>query len=112
MLTFDIVIVFFSVSRRQTTGVFPASYENVIAVGATDINNNAASFTNFGPDTDVFGGGVSVWSAGSSFSSRCPGGGNNCIVAMSGTSMSCPIVAGQATRVTHVNNNVRFLFFG
>ena len=38
---------------------FPAGYGQVLAVGATDINDNAASFTNFGGWVDLTGPGVS-----------------------------------------------------
>ena len=38
---------------------FPAGYDTVLAVGATDINDNAAGFTNFGGWVDVTGPGVS-----------------------------------------------------
>ncbi len=37
---------------------FPAGYDTVIAVGATDINDNPASFTNYGGWVDVTGPGV------------------------------------------------------
>lgn len=39
---------------------FPAGYDTVLAVGATDINDNAASFTNFGGWVDVTGPGVDI----------------------------------------------------
>ncbi len=39
---------------------FPAAYDTVLAVGATDINDNAASFTNVGGWVDVTGPGVAV----------------------------------------------------
>jgi len=38
---------------------FPAGYDTVLAVGATDINDNPASFTNYGGWVDVTGPGVS-----------------------------------------------------
>lgn len=39
---------------------FPAAYDTVLAVGATDINDNPASFTNVGGWVDVTGPGVDV----------------------------------------------------
>lgn len=39
---------------------FPAGYDTVLAVGATDINDNPASFTNVGGWVDVTGPGVNV----------------------------------------------------
>lgn len=39
---------------------FPAAYDTVLAVGATDINDNPASFTNVGGWVDVTGPGVQI----------------------------------------------------
>lgn len=39
---------------------FPAAYDTVLAVGATDINDNPASFTNVGGWVDVTGPGVNI----------------------------------------------------
>lgn len=39
---------------------FPAAYDTVIAVGATDIHDNPASFTNYGGWVDVTGPGVAI----------------------------------------------------
>ena len=40
--------------------IYPARYENVIAVAATDINNNKASFSSTGPDVEISAPGVYV----------------------------------------------------
>ncbi|WP_433744972.1 S8 family peptidase [Falsibacillus pallidus] len=67
---------------------YPASYEGVIGVGATDANNDLAYFSNYGSSVDVVAPGVDVYSSvydfmkGSSFAK------------MSGTSMASPVVAG------------------
>jgi thermitase len=67
---------------------YPAAYENVIAVSATDQNDAKASFSNYGSYISVAAPGVSIystyWNDGSTY------------VHMSGTSMAAPHVAGLA----------------
>ncbi|WP_332307812.1 S8 family peptidase [Pontibacillus chungwhensis] len=64
----------------------PASYSNVIAVGAVDRYNRVASFSNYGTWVDVTAPGVSI-------ASSVPNSG---YAYMSGTSMASPHVAGLA----------------
>ena len=66
--------------------VSPASAPSAITVGATDINDNRAGFSNIGPCVDIFAPGVNIASAWLN-------GGSNTI---SGTSMASPHVAGAA----------------
>jgi subtilisin family serine protease len=67
---------------------YPASFEGVISVGATNEKNQLAYFSTYGPSVDVVAPGQNVYSSvfdvdkGSSF------------VKMSGTSMASPVVAG------------------
>lgn len=68
---------------------YPASYDlpNIVAVAATDRNDQLANFSNWGATTvDLAAPGVDIWSAQ-------PGGGYQ---NMSGTSMATPHVAGAA----------------
>ncbi len=67
---------------------YPAGYENVIAVGATDINDKRANTSNYGEGLDIVAPGVNIYST-------IIGGYDN----MDGTSMACPYVAGLASIV-------------
>lgn len=69
----------------STNVLYPAKYANVLAVGAVDQNDQRAGFSEFGPDVEVTAGGVNTLST-------FPGGYGG----SSGTSMSCPVVAGLA----------------
>ena len=72
---------------------YPASYDGVITVGATDDKNEKTVFTTYGPSIDVVAPGEEVYSTlydyqkGSTFAE------------MSGTSMASPIVAGVASLI-------------
>ncbi|MEZ5919923.1 MAG: S8 family serine peptidase [Parvularculaceae bacterium] len=54
----NIVIVASAGNDASQKVQFPAGYGQVLAVGATDINDNAASFTNYGGWVDLTGPGV------------------------------------------------------
>jgi subtilisin family serine protease len=65
---------------------YPAAYDHVLAVGATDQANQRASFSNFGPHLDFAAPGAAIFST-------LPGAGYG---NMWGTSMAAPHVAGAA----------------
>ena len=65
---------------------YPAAYDHVIAVGATDKSNRRAFFSNFGDWADVSAPGVDI------FSTYPTSKGSYTM--MDGTSMACPVVVG------------------
>ncbi len=73
-------------SGLPASGFTPASYPEVIAVSATDMNDSWASFSNSGPEVLVSAPGVGV-------TSTLPG---NTYADYNGTSMSAPHVTGLA----------------
>jgi subtilisin family serine protease len=65
--------------------IYPAAYDTVIAVSATDSSDVYASFTSHGTQIDVSAPGVSIYSTYK----------NGGYATMSGTSMACPHVVGE-----------------
>jgi subtilisin len=80
---------------------YPAKFECVIAVGATDVNDKLASFSSTGPEVDVVAPGVNVLS---DYKDVTPTDGRNYdTLYMSGTSMAAPHVAGTIALILSVN---------
>jgi len=69
--------------------LYPAKYSSVIAVAATDINDERASWSSTGPDVELAAPGVDI-------KSTLLGGGYG---EKSGTSMACPHVSGVAALI-------------
>lgn len=77
---------------------YPAAYDHVISVAATDATNERASFSNYNNMVDLSAPGVAIWSTGKDGSSY---------VGMSGTSMACPVAAGEAAVILSGNEALR-----
>ncbi|XP_038071279.1 aqualysin-1-like [Patiria miniata] len=67
----------------------PARARDAISVGATDISDSRASFSNYGACVDIFAPGVDI-------TSTWTGRSNTATSTISGTSMACPHVSGVA----------------
>jgi thermitase len=80
------VLVAAAGNNGDTQKFYPAAYNNVIAVAATDQNDQRAGFSTYGDWVHVAAPGVNIMST-------FP---NNSYGNSSGTSMACPIVAGVA----------------
>merc|ERR1711971_120053 len=75
-------------SNANACNYSPARATEAITVGATDISDNRASFSNYGACVDIFAPGVDITSTWI--------GGNDATNTISGTSMACPHVSGAA----------------
>ena len=82
-------------SNADACQVSPASTPNALTVGASDITDTRASFSNFGKCLDLFAPGVNILS---DFR-----GSNTATKSLNGTSMSAPHVAGAAA--LYLQNN-------
>jgi thermitase len=83
-----VVLVAAAGNDGEGTKFYPASYDKIIAVAATDKDDNLASFSNFGTWVDVAAPGVDILSTYSKY--------NSPYTLMSGTSTAAAHVAGLA----------------
>ena len=90
------VICVASVSNsHSTTAVYPAALTDVVGVGATNDDDTAASFTDYGSAAEVGAPGVWIYSP-------YP---NNAYAYSSGTSFAAPFVAGTAALLKSIDRN-------
>lgn len=92
------------------TIIYPAKYNSVVAVAATDSNDKRASFSSMGPALEISAPGVNILSTVPQGTCKhCdPSGYKN----LNGTSMACPHIVGTAALVMKTdpdlsNNEVR-----
>ncbi len=83
---------------NSSTPFYPAAIGSVISVGATDQSDKKAGFSNYGSTVDIMAPGVGILSTIAS--------GNNAYGNLSGTSMSCPLVAGLAGLILSASPNL------
>lgn len=83
------IAVFVSAGNDGVSAInYPANYDGVICVAATDTNNSRANFSTYGSWVDLSAPGVNIWSTYN--------GGTSSYASLSGTSMACPVAAGEA----------------
>ncbi|KAF3914329.1 Cerevisin [Arthrobotrys entomopaga] len=88
--------------NADACGFWPAGFSAdmpIITVGATDINDNRASFSNFGRCVDIHAPGVAIVSDHNR--------GPQSITSMQGTSMACPAVSGMIADELVRNPNLK-----
>ena len=91
-----VVCIFAAGNDNSSQPYYPAANPLAISVGATDNRDRKASFSNYGDWVDVFAPGIGIYST-------LPG---NTYGTKSGTSMSCPYVAGVVGLMLSQNPNL------
>ncbi len=89
----DVVVVAAAGNSNSSSRHWPSAYDHVVAVAATNVSDQKASFSNFGDWVDVSAPGeniTSTWDHGS-------------FTALSGTSMSSPVAAGVVCLIRSAN---------
>ena len=90
------VVVAAAGNNGMSAPTYPAAFDHVLAVGASDYDDLRMAFSNYGINVDVMAPGDSIWST-------YPANG---YAYMSGTSMAAPHAAGVAALMLSVNPNL------
>ncbi|QHT66359.1 S8 family serine peptidase [Rhodocytophaga rosea] len=86
---------------------YPASYVNVVGVGASTDTDTRASFSNYGEVTDVVAPGVNTHTLDRT---GAPGYALGSYNGFNGTSAACPVAAGVVGLIASVNPNANWAF--
>lgn len=92
-----VVVVAAGNVKSDVSNYAPANCQNAIIVGATDQQNQRASFSNFGSNVTIAAPGVNIVSTKATCTTNmCNGSGvvDSNYIAASGTSMAAPLVSG------------------
>jgi len=84
-----IVLIAASGNSGENSVIYPAKYPEVIAVGASDFNNQIPYWSSQGPEVDIVAPGLDIYSTFLGVTYR----------ELIGTSMACPHVAGTAALI-------------
>ncbi|MBD3257512.1 PKD domain-containing protein, partial [candidate division GN15 bacterium] len=90
LISQDVVICVAAGNSSSSSPDYLGSRGDCVDVGATDVNGNPASFTNYGSWVDIAAPGVNILSTMTDPSNP----GVDYVAALDGTSMACPHVAG------------------
>jgi len=94
----NVTVIAAAGNNGQRRVLYPAAYDNVIAVGAVDGSNQRASFSNYGEEVDISAPGLNIPTAGYSHSKE--------YVKSSGTSYAAAQVSGLASLLLSLEPNL------
>lgn len=99
------VVIAAAAGNEASSVLYPAAYDNyVLAVAATDYNDEPADFSNFGPEVDVAAPGVYILAPAPQW---FVGDGYQPYLFVSGTSQATPHVAGMAALIKSLKPELR-----